>query len=146
MNQLHVFVSFDTEHDEDLYDRLLAESESRVSRFAVSGCSDSHGCKPDRETRVRGRIRAADQVIFICGEHTDCSPRMTLELRLAREEGVPYFLLWGRRDRMCTKPTGARPADGMYSWTPQIVEDQIAVTRRKARSDATAERLRRPGV
>jgi hypothetical protein len=43
---------------------------------------------------------------------------------------------------MCTKPIGARPEEGMYSWTPKILQDQIAHTFRKTRADATAQTLR----
>jgi hypothetical protein len=43
---------------------------------------------------------------------------------------------------MCTKPIGAKPAEGMCSWTGQILQDQIALTVRNARADATAETLR----
>jgi hypothetical protein len=49
---------------------------------------------------------------------------------MAQEEDRPYVLLWGRREPMCKKPTTARPADSMYSWTPEILRDQILMHRR----------------
>ena len=47
-------------------------------------------------------------MIVICGEHTEASPGMSAEIRIAQEEKTPYFLLWGRRESLCTKPTGAK--------------------------------------
>ena len=82
----------------------------------------------DSETwreRVRSHVGSAAQVIVICGEHTEASPRIHTEFQIAVEEDKPYFLLWGRRELMCTKPMGAKPADGMYSWTGQFLDDQI---------------------
>jgi hypothetical protein len=91
---------------------------------------------------VRRRIREADQVIVICGEHTGASMGVSAELRIAQQERAPYFLLWGRREIMCTKPIGAKSAEGMYSWTRQILQDQMTLTLRRARADATTETVR----
>ena len=136
MSKVHVFVSFDIEHDGELYELLLAQSRSPGFDFAVSGGSERSKDTDVCSESVRRRIREADQVIVICGEHTEASPRMSAELRIAQEERTPYFLLWGRREIMCTKPIGAKPTEGMYSWTRQILRDQIAVTLRKAHADA----------
>jgi hypothetical protein len=68
----------------------------------------------------------------ICGEHTAASLSASAELRIAREEQKPYFLLWGRRESMCTKPAGARSTDCMYSWTWAILQSRIVMTLRKA--------------
>ena len=82
-------------------------------------------------------------MIVICSEHTGSSTRVSAELLIAQEEGIPYFLLWGRREIMCTKPIGAKPSEGMYSWTRQVLRDQISVVHRKAEADAVAEIVRR---
>ncbi len=140
MNQLQVFVSFDIEHDRDLFEELCEQSSS--SGFAVLGCSERYTATDVWGERVRRRIREADQVIFICGEHTEASASMSAELRIAQQERTPYFLLWGRREIMCTKPIGAKPAEGMYSWTRQILQDQIAITSRSTRTGEIAETLR----
>ena len=71
--------------------------------------------------------------------------RVFAELRIAQEEQKPYFLLWGRREIMCTKPTGAKSSEGMYSWTSQILQDQITLTTRKAHWKTTAGTMKRPG-
>lgn len=140
-----VFVSFDTDHDGELCDRILAQSRMPGSGFVVSGASTrSAATEATRET-TRRRIAKADQVIVICGEHTDASVGVFSELRAAQEEEKPYVMLWGRREIMCRKPQGARAAEGMFSWTRQILQDQLALNERKAqeheRTTAVARRL-----
>jgi len=142
--KLLVFVSFDVEHDGELYELLLADSKAPGSGFAVLGGSERLTATDALCPRVRRRIRDAGQVIVICGEHTDASMGVFGELREAQEERKPYFLLWGRREMMCTKPIGAKTAEGMYSWTRQILQDQIAQTFRKAGTDANAVMVRKP--
>ena len=73
-------------------------------------------------------------MIIICGQHTDASQAMSVEIRIAQEEHTPYFLLWGRRAEMCTKPVGAKSAEGMYNWTWEILQDQVAIGHRRARA------------
>ena len=121
MSKVHVFVSFDLEHDQDLYELLLGQSRVPSSGFAVLGGSKRSTTAYLATESLRRRIREADQVIVICGEHTEASSPVSAELLIAQEERTPYFLLWGRRDSMCTKPNGAKPAEGMYSWTRQIL-------------------------
>ena len=139
MNQIQVFVSFDIEHDRELFEELRTQSSS--SGFAVSGCSERHTATDVWNERARRRIRSADQVIFICNEHTDASASMSTEIRIAQQEQTPYFLLWGRRGIMCTKPVGAKSAEGMYIWSPQVLQDQIAIATRSTHTDAVAETL-----
>jgi hypothetical protein len=139
MGKIDVFVSFDIENDVDLYELLLAQSKYAGSGFTVLGSS---GRSPNTDVwseTARRRIREADQVIIICGEHTEASTRVSAELSMAQEERTPYFLLWGRREIMCTKPIGAKPAEGIYSWTSQVLQSQMTLTVRSARADAIAE-------
>ncbi len=144
MSHVRVFVSFDLDHDLDLGDRLEAESRSG-SGFEISARSESPST--DRwEARVRRQIGEADGVIVICGEHTEDSAQVSAEIRIAQEEQKPYFLLWGRREVMCTKPAGAKPGDrdGMYSWTSTILHDQIVTTLRNAQLREVPEKYKRP--
>ena len=94
---------------------------------------------------MRRRIRNADQVIFICSENTESSASMSTELRIAQQEQTPYFLLWGRREIMCTKPVGAKSAEGMYMWSPQVLQDQIAIASRSTQTGEIAQTLRNSG-
>ena len=125
MEVVRVFASFDLDHDVDLSDRLVEESGMRRT-FSISDRSECGPVDGDWTARARDRIAAADEVIVICGEHTDRAAGVSAELRIAQEERKPYLFVWGRRERMCKKPRGARPGDAMYSWTPAILEEQIA--------------------
>ena len=132
MSQARVFVSFDIEHDRELYERLLVQAGR--SGFFVSGRSEPLAATDLSNEQVRRRIREADEVIVICGEYTDASQGVSAEVRIAQEEKTPYFMLWGRRESLCTKPTGAKSAEGMYRWTPEILQDQVAFALRRARA------------
>jgi hypothetical protein len=143
MSGIRVFMSFDLEHDRDLGDLLLAESRRAGSGFEICARSEA-GVMNDRWSgAVRRRIRSSDEVIVICGAHTDASPRVSAELRIAHEEVKPYFLLWGRRDHMCTKPALAKKAEGMYSWTRDTLESRIAATLRSAKPPDIPEDCKR---
>ena len=143
MPNIRVFMSFDPDHDQDLRDLLLEQSHRRCSGFEISARSDAALMTDCWDDKVRRQISAVDEVIVICGEHTASSVRVNAELRIAKEEQKPYFLLWGRRERMCTKPTGSGRGDSMYSWTWEILQDQITKTLRSARPREVAERYKR---
>jgi hypothetical protein len=136
VSQSRVYVSFDVDHDQELYQRLLGQA--RGSTFYVSG--ESEFVSSDRwNERARCRIREADQMIVICGEHSEASVCMSAEIRIAQEEKRPYFLLWGRGGAMCKKPVGAKSAEGMYKWTRDNLEDQVSIGVRRARTLAAVE-------
>ena len=105
--KIRVFVSYDREHDGDLHDRLLDQASKATSVFEISARSRVRAPTDLEDEGLRRDIREADEVIIICGEHTDCSMRVGTELRITQEEKRPYFLLLGRRELMCTKPTTA---------------------------------------
>lgn len=134
-----LFVSFDQEHDADLLDRLKAEAAEANAGFEIAARSGALSVEDPWEEAQRRRIREADVLVVICGEHTDGCRRVDAELRMAQEEGTPYFLLWGRRDGMCKLPGAARKGDGMYSWTADILRDRIYVTLRDAREAEEAQ-------
>jgi hypothetical protein len=131
MPDVRVFVSYDLEHDGDLYTAMLEQSREVGSGIRIAAHSEARQMSDQWEQRQRAQIRDADEVIVVCGAHTADSLRMSAELRIVQEEETPYMLLWGRREIMCTKPAGARPNDSMYSWTPGILRAQIAYTLRK---------------
>ena len=143
LEQIRVFVSYDREHDGDLHDRLVEQASKSTSGFEISARSRDRAPTDLWDEGLRREMREADEVIIICGEHSNCSERMGTELRIAREEERPYFLLWGRRELMCTKPAAAKPAEGMYSWTLEILQSQIFTIHRAAQSNQRwAERRR----
>jgi len=127
MGPIRIFMSFDLGHDQDLKQRLIEESLKSSSGFEIRACSEPAEPTDSWSERVRRRMEDVDEVIFICGAHTDDSMQVGIEIGIAQEVQKPYFLLWGRREVMCTRPIGARPGDSMYSWTSSIVRDQIAI-------------------
>jgi len=141
MSELRIHMSFDLEHDRDLRDRLL--TQCKRAAFAVASSSEAGEMTEQWTARVRGRISNADEVVVICGEHTDASPRVSAELEIAREENKPYVLLWGRRDSMCKKPRSARADDGMYLWTPATLEQQLTSGLRRSREREVPESMKR---
>ena len=141
MSDVQVFVSFDVEHDQDLYDLLVAHSRTPSSGFCVS--SGSKRTTTTSLEGVRREIRGADQVIVICGEHTQTSTRVSTELEIAKQEETPYLLLWGRRDSMCSKPAGVKTAEGMYSWTREVLQDQMSYTARQSAAASVREAHRK---
>lgn len=144
VTDVRLFLSFDIDHDMDLHDQFCEQAGRGGSGFEVSARSES-GQVSDRWCEsVRRRVRAADEVIVICGTRTEDSVRLHAELRIVQEEKKPYFLLWGRRDQMCTMPLGAPRTDCMYSWTWEIVTRQITDTIRNARPLEVPEEARRP--
>jgi hypothetical protein len=132
MGNVRIFMSFDLDHDQDLHDLLLEQSLRRASGFEISARSETRTMTDLWDKKLRRRISEADEVIVICGEHTAASMRMSAGLRIAQEEQKPYFLLWGRRESMCTKPVGSKRDEGMYSWTWEILQNQIVTTLRQA--------------
>ena len=143
MSGIRVFVSFDVEHDRDLYERFIAQSSTMGLGITVSGASGTFSAAPDWSAATRREIQDAQRILVICGEHTEASLGVFSELRIAQEERKPHFLLWGRRDRMCTKPVGARSETGMYGWTMSILHEQFAQMGRDAEREAMAKEMKR---
>ena len=112
-----VFISFDFDHDEDLRKMLRGQARNPDSPFAIVDWSLKESLPGDWKAKVRSRIRQTDLTIVICGQHTHTATGVAAELTITREERNPYFLLHGRKDKRCTKPTSATSADGVYEWT-----------------------------
>ena len=139
---IHIFVAFDMEHDQDLCDEIVASARGKAI-FEISGTSESHSTPEAWAEKTLARIAATEQVVVVCGEHTDASVSVAAELRMAQEENKPVILLWSRREVMCKKPVSALPADNMYSWTPDILGDQLTANRRSALKMPVPKRLKR---
>jgi hypothetical protein len=71
----------------------------------------------DWKDKARTRIKRADQVIVICGEHAETAIGINAEIAIAREVDKPYFLLAGRASGKNKKPTAALSGDKIYDWT-----------------------------
>ena len=117
MALIRVFTSFDYDHDEDLRTMLVGQAKHKDTPFELADWSVKESMTGDWKKKVRGRIRKVDQVVVICGEHTDTAKGVSVELKIAQEEGIPYFLLCGRSSKTCVKPTEALSSDKIYKWT-----------------------------
>ena len=117
MLKKRVFTSFDMDHDEDLRVFLKGQANNPDSPFEMSDWSLKEPLEGNWKEKIRPRIRAVDLVCVICGEYTDSASGVSVELGIAQEEGIPYFLLHGRSNKTCVKPKAATPSDKIYSWT-----------------------------
>jgi hypothetical protein len=124
-----VFTSFDYDHDEDLRTMLVGQSRNEDTPFELADWSVKEPMTGDWKKKVRERIRKVEQVIVICGEHTNTATGVSVELEIAREEKKPYFLLWGRSSKTCVKPTAALATDKMYEWTWDTLKKLIGGAR-----------------
>ncbi|MGV0981018.1 MAG: TIR domain-containing protein [Polynucleobacter sp.] len=111
-----VFVSFDYDNDARLKDLLVGQSKNTDSPFVLSDWSIKEHLTGDWKEKARARIRAVDLVCVLCGVNTDKAAGVAAELLIAQEEGVPYFLLWGYKEKTCVKPTSAKVVDKIYKW------------------------------
>lgn len=111
-----VYISFDYDHDLDLKNALMAHSENPDSPFSIADWSIKEPSATWKQD-ARERIKRSTVVAVICGAHTDTATGVNEEIRIAREEGRDYFLLWGRKDGTVKKPTAARSSDKIYKWT-----------------------------
>lgn len=117
MAKKRVFTGFDFDHDEDLRNLLVGQSKKSDSPFELADWSVKEPMTGDWKTKVRRRIKSVDQVIIMCGQYTDKASGVSAELSIAKDEGKPYFLLYGRANKTCKKPKSANTSDKMYRWT-----------------------------
>lgn len=111
-----VYISFDYDHDLDLKTLLAGQAKNSDSPFTIADWSIKEP-SPDWKEKARSRIRRVDEVIVLCGRHTGSATGVNAEIRLAREERKPYFLLAGRADGGNRRPTAALAGDKLYAWT-----------------------------
>lgn len=111
-----VFVSFDYDNDSDLKTLLVGQSRLPDSPFVIADWSIKTA-SPGWQAEARRRIRASDVVAVICGEHMYTANGVSVEVTIAKAERIPYFLLKGRANKTCTRPTATSSTDKMYEWT-----------------------------
>ncbi len=129
MPKIRVFISFDFDHDEHLRNLLVGQAKNPDTPFEIANWSVKEAMTGDWKVKVRNRIRQVDQVIVICGEHTDKAAGVSVEVKIAQDEGKPYFLLWGRSEKSCKKPTSAKNSDKIYKWTWENLKKLIGAIR-----------------
>lgn len=112
-----VFISFDYDNDSDLKTLLVGQARNSDSPFEITDMSIKEAISSNWKDNARRRIKGCDVVIVICGHKTNMATGVSVELKIAQEEGVDYFLLNGRASGRCVKPTAARNSDKIYDWT-----------------------------
>jgi len=112
-----VFTSFDVDHDSDLKILLNGQSKNPDTPFSFADWSVKIAFTGDWKEKAREKIKKCDQMIVICGEHTDTATGVSAEVAIAQEEKIPYFLLKGRADKACVKPKAAKSTDSIYLWS-----------------------------
>lgn len=117
MAKSRVFTSFNYDHDEDLRVMLVGQAKNPDSPFELADWSVKEPMTGDWKAKVRQRIKATEQVAVMCGQYTHTASGVSAEVKIAQDEGIPYFLLKGRKDKNCTKPTAAKTSDKIYNWT-----------------------------
>lgn len=117
MGKKQVFISFDYDHDTDLKNLLVGQIKHQDTDLEIAGISTKEPIAANGYEHARRRIKCCDVLIVICGEYTYKAMGVSAELNIAHEEKTPYFLLWGRRDKHCTRPLNAFHTDIIYKWT-----------------------------
>ena len=120
------FISFDYDNDNDLRGNLVAQAKLPDSPFSITDWSVKEPIDEKWRTKVRDLIRRADLTIVICGEHTYQASGVAAEVAIAGEEDQPYFLLKGRRQKQCSRPTTAPKKKVMHPWTWPTLKELIA--------------------
>jgi hypothetical protein len=124
-----LFTSFDFEYDDDLRTMLVGQSRHPDTPFEIADWSLKESLPGDWKAKVRERIRRVEQVVVICGQYTHVATGVAAELDMARAEGKPYFLLWGRPEKTCVKPSTAAATDKIYRWTWENLRALLAGSR-----------------
>lgn len=115
--KIRVFISFDFDHDEDLKNLLVGQARNEDSPFEITDMSVKEELSGDWKEKVKTRIKGVDQMVVISGKYTNTASGVSVEVEIAQEEEIPYFLLWGRSGEDCVKPKAAKNEDKIYKWT-----------------------------
>jgi hypothetical protein len=115
-DKVPVYISFDYDNDSDLKTLLVGQAANEDSPFSIADWSIKEPSS-DWKDKARKRIKRVEQVIVLCGEHTETATGINAEIAIARDEKKPYFLLAGRASGKNKKPTAALSADKIYDWT-----------------------------
>jgi hypothetical protein len=116
-NKKRVFISFDYDNDADIKTMLVGQAKLEDSPFDFTDASVKEHMTGDWKEKVKRRLQNCDQVIILCGTHTNTATGVNAELKIAQELKMPYFHLEGRSSKTCYKPAAALSTDKMYDWT-----------------------------
>lgn len=120
-----MFISFDYDHDLDCKNLLVGQAKNPDTPFEISDHSvkvASPGWKVDARRRIK-RGSAGHRDLW---RDTHTATGVNEEIRIARSEGKPYFLLDGRPNGTARKPAAALDGDKIYNWTWDNLKKLIA--------------------
>ncbi len=117
MAKPRVFISFDYDHDEDIKTMLVGQTKLVDSPFDFADASVKEHLTGDWKEKVKRRMQNCDQIIVLCGQYTHLATGVSEEVKIAQGLGKPYFLLIGRSDKACYKPSSAYAVDIAYTWS-----------------------------
>ena len=117
MAKQRIFISFDYDYDSDIKVMLAGQAKLEDSPFDFTDASVKEHLTGDWKEKVKQRLKNCDQVIVLCGTNTNNATGVAAEVSLARELKIPYFLLNGRSNKTCYKPSSALSTDKLYNWT-----------------------------
>ena len=129
MANQRVFISFDYDHDDDIKTLLVGQAKLKDSPFDFTDASVKEHITGDWKEKVKRRLNNCDQMIVLCGQQTNTAAGVAAELEIAQEINLPYFLLWGRSEGTCTKPTSANTEDKIYEWSWPTLKSLIGGAR-----------------
>ncbi len=125
MALVRIFTAFDYDNDADLRMLLVGQAKNPDTPFEIADWSVQEPFTGNWKEKVRSRIRSVNQVCVLCGKYTNRAAGVAAELQIAQEEGKPYFLLWGRANDTCVKPSTAKSTDQIYKWTWENLKSLI---------------------
>lgn len=117
MSLVRVFATYDLDRDERLFRKLLKQSHKRGSPFQIVDRTTPDSLSSTSAESLRARIRRVDQLVVLCAEWTHRAENVNLELRIAQEESIPYFLLKGPLFGEGSRPATAVMGDRIYRWS-----------------------------
>ncbi len=124
-----VFISFDIDHDQGVKEMLAGQAKYPDSPFDFKDSSVKKHLVGDWEEKVRNRMNNIDLVIFLCGTQTHNASGVNDEFKIAKEKGMPYFLLAAYSDKICHRPQAAPDSDKIYQWTWDILKKLVGGAR-----------------
>ena len=132
MMKKRVFISFDYDNDLELKSMFIGQARNTNSPFEIVDLSIKEAIDSNWKANARRRIKGCDVVLVICGRHTHTAKGVSAEIKIAQEEGIPYFLLKGYNTGVCRKPTESKSTDKIHPWTWDNLE--ILINGKKKRS------------
>lgn len=111
-----MYISFDYDHDLELKNNIVAQSQKPDAPFRVKDMSIQYELTYKWKKYARKKIRNCDVMIVLCGINTHNAQGVSAEISIAQEEKTPYFLLDGRQGKG-VKPKGVFKGDKMHRWT-----------------------------